>query len=202
MQPYLYFFASWYWTQDFMAKLLSLFSNEYDLAKAVQRQDPKAQTKLYEKFASKMLAVCTRYVGDKMEAEDVMIDGFMRVFDKIDQFTFQGSFEGWVRKIMVNEALMYVRSKKMLVVDLEYAIEEPNESSFSTDLEAADLLRIIEELPVGYRTVFNLYAIEGYNHIEIGEMLGISEGTSKSQLSRARAMLQAKVMKLENKAFG
>ena len=180
-----------------MAKILSLFSNEYDLAKAVQKQDPKAQTRLYEKFSSKMLAVCTRYVGDKMEAEDVMIDGFMRVFDKINQFTFQGSFEGWIRKIMVNEALMYVRSKKMIIVDLEYAIEEPNESLFSTDLEAADLMKIIEELPIGYRTVFNLYAIEGYNHQEIGEMLGISEGTSKSQLSRARVMLQAKIMKSE-----
>lgn len=185
-----------------MAKLLSLFSNEYDLAKAVQRQDPKAQTRLYEKFSSKMLAVCTRYVGDKMEAEDVMIDGFMRVFDKIDQFTFQGSFEGWIRKIMVNEALMYVRGKKMIIVDLEYAIEEPNESSFNTDLEAADLMKLIEELPIGYRTVFNLAAIEGYSHLEIGQMLGISEGTSKSQLSRARAMLQAKLVKLENKAFG
>ena len=182
-----------------MAKLLSLFSNEYDLAKAVQRQDPKAQTKLYEKFSSKMLAVCTRYVGDKMEAEDVMIDGFMRVFNKIDQFTFQGSFEGWIRKIMVNEALMYVRSKKMIIVDLEYAVEQPNESSFSTDLEAADLMKLIEELPVGYRTVFNLYAIEGFSHLEIGEMLKISEGTSKSQLSRARAMLQAKIMKLEQR---
>jgi RNA polymerase sigma-70 factor (ECF subfamily) len=182
-----------------MAKLLSLFSNEYDLAKAVQRQDPKAQTRLYEKFSSKMLAVCTRYVGDKMEAEDVMIDGFMRVFNKIDQFTFQGSFEGWIRKIMVNEALMYVRSKKMIIVDLKYAVEEPNESSFSTDLEAADLMKLIEELPVGYRTVFNLYAIEGFSHLEIGEMLKISEGTSKSQLSRARAMLQAKIMKLEQR---
>lgn len=185
-----------------MAKILSLFTNEYDLAKAVQRQDSKAQTRLYEKFSSKMLAVCTRYVGDKMEAEDVMIDGFMRVFDKIDQFTFQGSFEGWVRRIMVNEALMYVRSKKMINVDLEYATEETSDAVFSTDLEAADLMKMIEDLPVGYRTVFNLYAIEGYNHQEIGEMLGISEGTSKSQLSRARAMLQAKIIKIENKALG
>jgi RNA polymerase sigma-70 factor (ECF subfamily) len=100
---------------------------------------------------------------------------------------------------MVNEALMYVRSKKMIVVDIEFVIEEPKESSFSTDLEAADLMKLIEELPVGYRTVFNLYAIEGYSHLEIGEMLRISEGTSKSQLSRARAMLQAKIMKLEQR---
>src|SRR6218665_1031190 len=112
-----------------MTRILSLFTNEYDLARAVQRQDSKAQTRLYEKFASKMLAVCNRYVGDKMEAEDVMIEGFMKIFDKIDQFTFQGSFEGWVRRIMINEALMYVRSKKMIAVDLEYAIEEPNDSA-------------------------------------------------------------------------
>ena len=180
-----------------MTRILSLFTNEYDLARAVQRQDSKAQTRLYEKFASKMLAVCNRYVGDKMEAEDVMIEGFMKIFDKIDQFTFQGSFEGWVRRIMINEALMYVRSKKMIAVDLEYAIEEPNDAAFSTDLEAEDLLRLIEQLPEGYRMVFNLYAIEGYNHQEIGELLGISEGTSKSQLSRARAILQSKLMKLE-----
>lgn len=146
-----------------------------------------------------MLAVCTRYVGDKMEAEDVMIEGFMRVFDKIDQFHFQGSFEGWIRKIMVNEALMYVRSKKVLEVDLDVAIEEPNNYEFSTDVEAEDLMKLIEQLPEGYRTVFNLYAIEGYNHQEIGEMLEISEGTSKSQLSRARAILQSKLMKLENR---
>jgi RNA polymerase sigma-70 factor (ECF subfamily) len=100
---------------------------------------------------------------------------------------------------MVNEALMYVRSKKMIIVDLEYVVEEPNESSFSTDLEAADLMKLIEELPVGYRTIFNLYAIEGYSHFEIGETLKISEGTSKSQLSRARAMLQAKIIKLEQR---
>lgn len=182
-----------------MAKILSLFLNEYDLARAVQRQEAKAQTKLYEKFSSKMLAVCTRYVGDKMEAEDVMIEGFMKIFDKIDQFNFQGSFEGWIRKIMVNEALMYVRSKKVLEVDLDVAIEEPNNYEFSTDVEAEDLMKLIEQLPEGYRTVFNLYAIEGYNHQEISEMLGISEGTSKSQLSRARAMLQSKLMKIENR---
>jgi len=96
---------------------------------------------------------------------------------------------------------MSVRSKKMIAVDLEYAIEEPSDSSFSTDLEAEDLMKLIEDLPEGYRTVFNLYAIEGYNHQEIGELLGVSEGTSKSQLSRARAILQSKVMKLEKKVI-
>ncbi|MCU0326592.1 MAG: sigma-70 family RNA polymerase sigma factor [Spirosomaceae bacterium] len=179
-----------------MTKILSLFNSEYDLAKALQKQDPKAQTRLYEKYSSKMLAVCMRYVGDRMEAEDVMIEGFMRIFDKIGQFNFQGSFEGWIRRIMVNEALMYVRSRKVMEVDLEYATEEIDESSFSTDVEAEDLMKIINALPTGYRTVFNLYAIEGYSHAEIAEMLGISEGTSKSQLSRARVMLQTELQKL------
>ena len=95
-----------------MTQIYSIFKSETetDLAKALQRSDPKAQTRVYEKYSSKMLAVCTRYVGDKMAAEDVMIEGFMKIFDKIGQFNFQGSFEGWMRKLMVNEALMYVRS--------------------------------------------------------------------------------------------
>jgi RNA polymerase sigma-70 factor (ECF subfamily) len=176
-----------------MAKILSPFLNEYDLAKAVQRQDPKAQSNLYEKFAAKMLVICIRYVGNKTEAEDIMIDGFMRVFDKIHQFNFQGSFEGWIRKIMVNEALMFIRSRKVIEVDLEYAFAEPSNDALSADIEVSDLLLLIQGLPEGYRTIFNLYAIEGYNHQEIGEMLGISEGTSKSQLSRARAILQHKL---------
>ena len=180
-----------------MTKILSLFNNEYDLAKAIQKGNRKAQNRLYEKYASKMLAVCSRYVSDKMEAEDVMIEGFMRVFDKIDQFGFQGSFEGWVRKIMVNEALMFVRSKKMINVDLEAAIEEPNSFEFSSDIEAEELLKMIDSLPTGYKMVFNLFAIEGFSHQEIAEKLGISEGTSKSQLSRARAFLQEKLKQNE-----
>jgi RNA polymerase sigma factor (sigma-70 family) len=181
-----------------MTRILSIFKSEseYDLAKALQRDDPKAQTRAYEKYSSKMLAVCTRYVGNKMEAEDVMIDGFMKIFDKINQFNFQGSFEGWMRKLMVNEALMYVRSSKIIEVDLEFVTEDVDYEAVKTNLEAEELMKIIEALPTGYRTIFNLYAIEGYNHGEIAEILSISEGTSKSQLSRARAILQEQVLKL------
>ncbi len=185
-----------------MAKLLSLFTNEYDLAKAVRKQDPKAQTNLYEKFASKMLVVCMRYVGDRTEAEDVMIEGFMKVFEKIGQFNFQGSFEGWIRKIMVNEALMYIRSRKNIHVDIEDAVGVYTPDEYSTNLEADDLLALIATLPEGYRMVFNLYAIEGYSHQEIADTLGISEGTSKSQLSRARALLQTKLKTLEKDVIG
>jgi RNA polymerase sigma factor (sigma-70 family) len=185
-----------------MTKILSIFNNEYELAKALQGGERKAQNRLYEKYAGKMLAVCTRYVGDRTEAEDVMIDGFMRIFDKIGQFNFQGSFEGWIRKIMVNEALMYVRSKKQIHVDIEEAYEEPNSFDFSADIQADEILKMIEELPVGYRTVFNLYAIEGYSHQEIADQLGISEGTSKSQLSRARSFLIEKLKENESRIKG
>jgi RNA polymerase sigma factor (sigma-70 family) len=182
-----------------MTKILSLFTNEYDLAKAIQKGDRKAQNRFYEKYASKMLAVCSRYVGDKTEAEDVMIEGFMKIFDKINQFSFQGSFEGWVRKIIVNEALMYVRSKKNFNVDLEDAEFEIDTNEFATNLEAEELMKLIDQLPMGYKTVFNLFAIEGFSHQEIAEKLGISEGTSKSQLSRARVILQEKLQ--ENESF-
>ncbi len=185
-----------------MAKFLSLFTNEYDLAKAVRKQDPKAQTTLYEKFASKMLVVCMRYVGDRTEAEDVMIEGFMKVFEKIGQFNFEGSFEGWIRKIMVNESLMYLRSKKNIHVDIEDAVGIFAEDYAIPSLEANDLLKLIATLPDGYRAIFNLYAIEGYSHQEIATMLGISEGTSKSQLSRARSLLQNKLKELDRTLMG
>lgn len=173
-----------------MAKIIPIFGTEHDLARAISRGDSKAQTLLYEKYSPKMLAICCRYMNDVMEAEDVMVDGFMRIFDKISQFNFKGSFEGWMRRIIVNEALMRLRSKKMINVELEEVRQEVSDASVESDLHADELLKLISELPVGYRTVFNLYAIEGYSHAEIAEELGISEGTSKSQLSRARALLQ------------
>lgn len=181
-----------------MSKILSLFKNEYDLARAISKKDTKAQTALYDKYAAKMLAICMRYVGDKMEAEDVMIEGFMKIFDKINQFNYQGSFEGWMKRIMVNEALMKLRSKKTVEVEIDEVRYLEADSSITTTLNTQDLMQLINELPVGYRTVFNLYAIEGYSHAEIGEMLGISEGTSKSQLSRARAFLQERIREMEN----
>lgn len=128
-----------------------------------------------------------------------MIDGFMRVFEKISQFREDGSFEGWIRRIMVTESLMFLRKNKQWrqEIPIDDVTVEPDYAWADTAIHENDLLRMVNQLPDGYRTVFNLYAIEGYNHAEIAELLGISEGTSKSQLSRARAILQATIAKAE-----
>jgi len=147
-----------------------------------------------------MLALCFRYICDDMAAEDVMVEGFIRVFSKIEQFNEEGSFEGWIRRIMVNEALGYLRKQKRILEDTlsDEANNIPDYVHADQNLETQELLALIESLPTGYRTVFNLYAIEGYPHIEIAQMLGITESTSKSQLHRARAMLQKMVADWEN----
>jgi RNA polymerase sigma-70 factor (ECF subfamily) len=181
-----------------MTKILSLFDSEYELAKAIKRGDRKAQTLLYDRYSGLMLAICMRYLGDRMLAEDIMIQGFMKIFDKIDQFSFNGSFEGWMKRIMVNEALMKLRSVKNIEVDMDEVSISNFKTNETTSLEREDLMNMILSLPHGYRTVFNLYAIEGYSHAEIAKQLGISEGTSKSQLSRARALLQEKLAGLDN----
>jgi RNA polymerase sigma factor (sigma-70 family) len=179
--------------------IIPLFTSEEQLVRACQKADPKAQKRVYEKYASKMLAICTRYLADEMEAEDVMIEGFMKVFDKINTFKLEGSFEGWIKRIMVNESLMAIRSKKKegFSVGYEQINYEQEPQTLQTGLEAHEILAIIEKLPTGFRTVFNLYAIEGYSHADIAKELGISEGTSKSQLSRARVILQNLIQKTD-----
>jgi len=174
-------------------------TSETDLINACKKQHSKAQKVLYEKYASSMLGLCRRYVKGAMEAEDVMIRGFMKVFSKINLFEGKGSFEGWMKRIMINEALGYIRKNKAMYLetDIEVADKKPDFDKLSTELEAKDLLKMINELPSGYRTIFNLYAIEGYSHKEIGELLGINENTSKSQLSRARMHLQKKLLEVE-----
>jgi len=127
-----------------------------------------------------------------MTAEDILITAFTKIFDKIEQFKNEGSFEGWIRRIVVNEALTYLRRNRSMYLEteLDQVDYEPQYDRLSDHLEAEDLLRMIQELPTGYRIVFNLYAIDGFTHKEIAEQLGISENTSKSQLSRARTYLQ------------
>lgn len=146
-----------------------------------------------------MFAVCRRYVIELQEAEDILICGFTKAFKKIDQFKGEGSFEGWVRRIMVNEALTYIRRNKSmyLEVEIEKAGLEPDYQQMNTQLEVEDLQKLIDRLPTGYKTVFNLYAIEGFSHKEIATELGISENTSKSQLSRARNHLKKLLLELE-----
>jgi len=175
--------------------------NEKDLLSGCRKNKPAAQKALYEKVGPKMLAVCSRYIHDREEAEHLMIGGMVKVFEKISSFKSEGSLEGWIRRIMVNEWLMYLRKNRnmSIEVDLQVAEYEPDYQKLENLLESQDLMNLIQELPVGYRTVFNLYAIEGYNHAEIGEMLGISENTSKSQLSRARKILQNKLTEIEQR---
>jgi RNA polymerase sigma-70 factor (ECF subfamily) len=134
-----------------------------------------------------------------MEAEDVLVVAFTKVFERIDQFKAEGSFEGWLRRIVVNESLTYLRRNKNMYLETEIEKVDKNTdfSQLENHLEADDLLRMVGELPTGYRMVFNLYAIDGYSHKEIAEQLAISENTSKSQLSRARALLQKKLNTLE-----
>jgi RNA polymerase sigma-70 factor (ECF subfamily) len=173
--------------------------NEQSLIEGCQRSDRKAQKDVYDRFSGVMLGVCRRYIKDTPEAEGVMVTGFLKVFNKIGQFSGIGSFEGWIRRIMVNESLLYLRKNKnmYLEVDIEHAETEPNYSLVAEYIQADELLNMVNSLSVGYRTVFNLYAIEGYSHKEIAEKLSINENTSKSQLSRARALLQKQVVEQE-----
>lgn len=183
-----------------MGRILSFFNQEAQLIKALRQEDARAQRQVYEKYGPRMLGVCFRYLGDEMTAEDVMVEGFLKVFGKIDQFSGEGSFEGWMRRIMVNEALGLLRKRKQMPEDIlsDEAANIPDCNYADQHIETQELLDIIEKLPVGYRTVFNLYAIEGYAHSEIAGLLGITESTSKSQLHRARALLQKMVVEWEN----
>ncbi len=182
-----------------MLRLIPFFTTETQLIAALKRGESRAHKVAYERFSGRMLAVCMRYCANRDDAEEVMIDGFMRVFEKISQFREDGSFEGWIRRVMVTESLMFLRKNKQWrqEIPIDDVSVEPDYAWADTAIHENDLLRMVNQLPDGYRTVFNLYAIEGYNHAEIAELLGISEGTSKSQLSRARTILQATIAKAE-----
>ena len=180
-----------------MTQIYTSQTHERDLVQACKRRDRKGQEAVFKRLAGKMMAVCKRYLGVGPLAEDVFMEGFMKVFTKIDLFHEQGSFEGWVRRIMVNEALMALRKEgKMKFQETDFGYEIGQTEDAYVNLEVEELNKLIESLPLGYKTVFNLYAIEGYTHQEIAEMLGIQEGTSKSQLSRARGLLQQKLNEL------
>lgn len=171
-----------------------------DLIAGCQLGNRKAQELLYKLYAAKMLGVCMRYATGKTEAEDMLQNGFIKVFGKITDFKGEGSFEGWVRRIMVHTSIEYYRKHHKLIqlVEMETAgAEQAVNPVAAANLEAKDLLAIIQTLPPGYRLVFNLYAIEGYSHKEIGGIMNISEGASKSQLSRARTILRETVNKTE-----
>lgn len=160
----------------------------------------RAQRMLFDKFARKMLGVCMRYAKSTEQAEDVLQDGFVKVFTKLKDFKHDGSLEGWIRRIMVNTSLDQIRKNgKMLgdtnIDDVGYKIE--NNAFVFENLMADDLMKMVQAMPEGYKVVFNMFAIEGYSHGEIAETLGISENTSKSQYSRARAYLRERLEKVD-----
>jgi len=155
---------------------------------------------LFDKFAPKMMTVCLRYASDSMEAEDILQDGFVKTFNKLVDFKQEGSLEGWIRRIMVNTALDAIRKNKKYAQDAnidDVGFKISNFESASDDIQAEDLLKLINSMPEGYKVVFNLFAIEGYSHKEISELMNISENTSKSQYSRARSYLRTRLEKLE-----
>jgi RNA polymerase sigma-70 factor (ECF subfamily) len=155
----------------------------------------KFQELLYHTYSSKMFSVCLRYANEYAGAEDLLQDGFVKVFNNIQKFRSEGSFEGWIRRIFVNNSIEYFRKKANMYVvqETEALTYEYYDDNAVQKLMKEDLMKIIQSLSVGYRTIFNLYAIEGYSHKEIAEMLNITEGTSKSQLARARYLLQKKI---------
>ena len=162
----------------------------------------QAQQMIYTKFSPKMLSVCRQYVKDIHHAEDLMITAFMKVFMHLKNFESKGSFEGWIRRIMVNECISYIRAqKKVSFLEDEY-YKEDSFNNIESNLNVDDIQFLIDSLPEGYKMIFNLFAIEGYKHQEIADMLGISESTSKSQVFHARKMLQEQVLKLKNYSNG
>ena len=162
---------------------------EKELIDNCRKNNPIAQRALYDKYARKMMAVCLRYGRDYDTAQDLMQEGFIKVFTAIDSYTGNGSFEGWIRRIFINTALEYLRRNDILRETVDIDDSEPmQEIDYSTveQMSADELMELVAELPTGFRTVFNLFVVEGYNHKEIGEMLGITESTSRSQLTRAK----------------
>ena len=169
--------------------------NDSDLIKGSIAGDSKIQEALYQKYAPKMYAVCLRYAGNNDDAQDLLQEGSIKVFRNLEKYRHEGSFEGWMRRIFVNTSIEQYRRKVHLnsISEQEERGIEDASVSVLDQLAERDIIQLVQELSPGYRAVFNLYVIEGYSHKEIGELLSISEGTSKSQLARAKSILQKKV---------
>lgn len=174
-------------------------TDEYELIRGCISQDARCQRMLFDKYAGKMMSVCLRYANDTMEAEDMIQDAFIKVFQYIGQFKFEGAFEGWIRRIVVNTAIRHLEKKKLHFKDIDDNSQHAPkiEAQAYQHLGEDDLMKLINRLPDGYRLVFNLNVIEGYSHEEIAEMLNIQAGTSRSQLVKARKMLQQQIVQLQ-----
>lgn len=180
--------------------------NEKQLIEGCRKGDRSAQKELYEVFSRKMLGVCLRYSNDRETARDLLQDGFIKIFTNIGTYSGSGSFEGWMRRIFVNCALEQLRRNDVLrdASDLDNSAELTEPAASVMDrLSAEELMAVIQKLPAGFRTVFNLFAIEGYSHKEIGVLLNITESTSRSQYTRARQLLQRTIKDLyQNEEYG
>jgi RNA polymerase sigma factor (sigma-70 family) len=166
--------------------------DDQGLVKECLKGRPEAQRHLYDNYSESMLAVCYRYTKSMADAEDILQEGFVKVFKSLPQYKFEGPLGAWIRRIMVNTALNYLKKHSRYGEDLSFL--DTNLHPVSNDnpevhMNSKDLAELIRQLPIGYQTVFNLHAVEGYSHVEIGEILGINEGTSRSQYARARALL-------------
>lgn len=173
---------------------------EGELIAACINKDKRAQKKLFDQFSPKLMGVCLRYAQDRDEAQDMLQDGFIKIFQKIETYSGKGSFGGWLHRAMVNTCLDHIRknSKFRYKVEIEKAdLETDNAESALSVLRTKELLQLIQELPEGYRIVFNMFAIEGFGHKEIAEELNITENTSKSQYRKARLHLQKAISKLD-----
>ncbi|TXD50804.1 MULTISPECIES: RNA polymerase sigma factor [unclassified Polaribacter] len=177
-------------------KIIKLHNTQKSLIKKASNNNREAQEQLFAQHAPKMLGVCRQYVKDLHHAEDLLLQGFLKVFTNLYSFKHEGSFEGWIRRIMVNTCISYLRKKNLInLSDEEYVFDDAaTESLENTSVE--DIQKLIDQLPEGYKMVFNLFAIEGYKHSEIAEKLGVSESTSKSQLFKARKVLQQNYIKM------
>ena len=166
-----------------------------ELVKQCAKNDRKAQEEIYQLFSGKLFSICLKYSKNKQEAQDNFQDGFITIFNKIGQFKFKGSFEGWLKRVMVNTILLKYRQKNVLNLVIEEIPDEVIVDIDDDEVSLDFLLNLIQELPDRYRMVFNLYVLDGYSHKEISKMLHIAEGTSKSNLARARAILKLKIEK-------
>jgi RNA polymerase sigma-70 factor (ECF subfamily) len=177
-------------------KIIPLHNKQKSLIKKAIDNNREAQQQLFEQHSPKMLGVCRQYVKDMHHAEDLMLQGFLKVFTNLEKFKHEGSFEGWIRRIMVNTCLSYLRKKNLVdLSDEDYVFNDAaTESLENTSVE--DIQKLVDKLPEGYKMVFNLFAIEGYKHSEIAEKLGITVSTSKSQLFKARKLLQENYYKM------
>ena len=174
---------------------------DLQLIESCRKGDRASQKAIYDRLAPRMLPLCMRYVGDRSLAEDVLQDGFITLFTHLDSYKGNGSFEGWARKIFVTTALMELRKKDALKMSDELDTVRGMKADLPSqgqNIGYKELMKLVMQLPAGFRTVFNMYAVEGYSHKEIGDILGISESTSRTQLSRARICLQNMIKEIEN----